>query len=310
MPLAPANDDQYSVQPQPVRVLCLNKGAHKVRRPGAAGKPDELWFGTAWDDSLPEHADLPVYVRICGLRPAAAELVCAVVGRAIGLPVPEPFLIRIARGTLPRSRLLDPKAQQCLAFGCHDVGGATFAQLLRADSDATLMLLLSWKHLVPVATFDEWMANPDRNFGNILFVAGSLWLIDHAEALGGVQADLYPLAELTDASFSNRLAGLLEPLQNPQRVVALERAREWIANPAGALDLGAALACTGINPWHSKAEQDGLLDFVRERLTLTHALLCQRLGHPQLPLNSQATAARAAGAESSRSGRASRPPKS
>lgn len=280
-----ANDADFQIRPLPVRVLHLHAGAQRVRRKGEAGKPDELWLGSAWDPNDPGAADQGVYLRIGRLRPTTAEVVCAVVGRAIALPVPEPFLVRIERGTLPGSRLLDPAAATCLAFASLSVGGHTFAQLLRADSDAALEMLLSWQHLVPVATFDEWMANPDRNLGNILFVANSLWLIDHAEALGGVQADLYPLAELTNAAVGNRLAHMMQSCAADWRLSALERARTWLAHPASALDLGTALACTGMQPWHSAADWKRLLDFVQQRLALTHTLLCARLGLPQLPLN-------------------------
>lgn len=294
-----ANDERFDVLAQPVRVLELNTGAHKVRRPGGAGKPDELWLGSAWDAGAPEADDVQVYVRVAGLQPSTAELLCGVVGRALGLPVPEPFLVRISRGALPRSRLLDTRLPECMAVASHNVGGTNFVKLLHRSSDSALRLLLTWEHLVPVATFDEWLANTDRNLGNILFAAGTLWLIDHADALGGTQAQLYPLAELTEVAFDNKLGRMLEGLQRPQRVAALQQASHWLAHPAGALDLQAALQCTGLAAWQSTAARTQLLDFVRARLTLTHSLLCNRLGHPQLPLGTPPPSARAGGARSS-----------
>ena len=41
---------------------------------------------------------------------------------------------------------------------------------------------------------------------------------------------------------------------------------------------------TGVRRWHTKRERTQLLDFVRNRLLITHSLLCNRLGHPQLNL--------------------------
>lgn len=306
---AAANAPRFDPLAQPVRVLRLNRGAHKVRRRGGKDKPDELWLGSAWDDSRPGEPDIPVYVRVGGLRPATAELVCAVVGRALGLPVPEPFLVRIGQGALPRSRVLDPKAPESMAFASHDASGSTFAQLLRADSGFAMQLLLQWQYLIPVATFDEWLANTDRNLGNILFTAGSLWLIDHADALGGVQSRYYPLSQLTDAAFNNVLGGVLQSLKHTDRAAALDDAQTWVRHPASALDLAAALQCTGITPWHTAAEQAELLDFIHARLTLAHSLLCKRLGHPQLalPASPNTPAASAGGAASSRSRPASPP---
>lgn len=286
---AAANSARFDPLAEPVRVLRLNKGARKVPRRGAPGKRDELWLGSAWDDTRPGEPDIRLYVRAAELRPATAELVCAVIGRALGLPIPEPFLVRIGAGVLPRSRMLDPRAPETLAVGSHDASGCTFQQLLSADSVHALAMLLSWQHLVPVATFDEWMANTDRNLGNIVFAADCLWLIDHADALGGSQRDFYALAELTDAAFANRLGDMLQSLAAPRRADALAHARAWVANPAGALDLAAALHCTRMVPWHTGDEQAELLDFITGRLTLAHSLLCQRLGQPQLPLLPAAT---------------------
>lgn len=306
---AAANAPRFDPLAQPVRVLRLNKGAHKVPRRGSSDKPDELWLGTAWDERCPGEPDIPVYVRVGGLGQVTAELVCAVVGRALGLPVPEPFLVRIGAGVLPRSRLLDRKAPESLAFASHDASGSTFVQLLRADSSFAMQMLLQWQHLIPVATFDEWLANTDRNFGNILFAAGTLWLIDHAEALGGTQGRLYPLSQLTDAAFTNVLGDVLKSLKTADRAAALTDAQAWVLHPAGALDLADALLCTGLAPWRTAAEEAELLDFIRARLTLAHSLLCQRLGHPQLalPASPNRPAASADGAGSSRSRPASPP---
>lgn len=270
--------------PAPVRVLRLNKGAIRVKRRKGGRHIDELWVGTGYAESGPDH-DVSFYLRIGPTRHIVAELVCAVIGRAIGLPVPEPFIVRVGRGDLPLSRLIDQEAASTLAFASASVGGDSCAQLLREDSEHALRLVMTWRHLLPTTAFDEWMANPDRNLGNIVFAAQNLWLIDHAQALGGQGAELSSLKSLQERSFPNVLAKMIEAAFQPgDRANQLNRVQRWLNDNTLALDLEEAIFATGVRRWHTKRERDQLLAFVRNRLLITHSLLCNRLGHPQLNL--------------------------
>ncbi|MGM9482910.1 HipA family kinase [Roseateles sp. NT4] len=271
----------------PVRVLRLNRGAIRVKRRNASRRSDELWVGTGYSE-VGSDDDVPLYIRIGAARHIVAELVCSVIGRAIGLPVPEPLIVRIRKGDLPSSRLLDQQAEETLAFASASVGGDSCAQLLREDSEHALRLVMTWRHLLPTTAFDEWMANPDRNLGNIVFAAQNLWLIDHAQALGGKAADVSSLKSLQQKAFPNVLAQLIEvgfPLAT--RAGHLKQVQRWLNDSTLALDLEDALAATGVRRWHTKRERTQLLEFVRNRLLITHSLLCSRLGHPQLNLQNQ-----------------------
>ena len=268
----------------PVRVLRLNKGAIRVKRRSPRRRSDELWVGTGYTESGQDD-DVPLYLRIGTARHIVAELVCAVIGRAIGLPVPEPLIVKIRRGDLPSSRLIDQEADATLAFGSASVGGDSCAQLLREDSEHALRLVMTWRQLLPTTAFDEWMANPDRNLGNIVFAAQNLWLIDHAQALGGKAAEASSLKSLQEQAFPNVLATMIESAFPPaDRAEHLKRVQRWLNHSTLALDLEDAIAATGVRRWHTKRERTQLLDFVRNRLLITHTLLCNRLGHPQLNL--------------------------
>lgn len=276
-----------------MRVLTLNRGAERVMRQNEAGKPDELWQGSAYAMDGEDDSDVPIYLRLSTPLPVVAELLCAVIGRSVGLPVPEPFLVAVHRGALPGSKMIDPAAEVTWTFASEDVGGDTFAQMLRDDSASAQAMIRRWEHLVPVATFDEWMANPDRNFGNILFVANSLWIIDHAEAFGGSVRKLFELEEIKTDAFTNKVGQLLSDGFNAaERLQHLNAAHQWVKHPASSLSIPEAFACAGIERWQTDEQQQELIDFVTSRLTLTHSLLCNRLGHPQLTL----PPARAAGA--------------
>lgn len=276
-----ANDSAFDLRPQPVKLLTLNKGAERVPRDREESKDDELWQGTAFDQSAADAVDVPVYVRIAKPMPVVAELLCAVIGRSLGLPVPQPFIVKIPVATLPGSRLL-PIGTPALAFASLDVGGTTFSQLLRSGSPGADAMLMAWEHMVPVAAFDEWMANRDRNLGNILFVANALWLIDHAEAFHGGARGLFGLPELVEQPNTNILGNMLAKLSLEACSKHLETAKTWLIGMASRVDVSEAAICADIQQWQSAEQQAELLDFIGQRLSITHQLLCSRLGHPQL----------------------------
>lgn len=265
-----------------MRSLTLNLGAERVQRQNETRKPDELWQGSAYGPG--DEDDVPVFLRLAQPMPVVAELVCAVIGRALGLPVPEPFVVAIPKGCLPHSTRLDHDQELTFAFASRDIGGETFAQLLREDSTHAQAILEQWTHLAPVAAFDEWMANTDRNFGNILFVAQSLWLIDHAEGLGGSARALFSLGEIVKDRLTNHIGDVLASFSAKERIRQLKIARQWVDERAATLSLLDAMHCASVDRWLTAEGQRELLDFVTQRLTATHALLCQRLGQPQLQL--------------------------
>ena len=266
-----------------MRLLTLSEGARRFVRDNEGGKPDELWRGDAYDPHQPDAEPVPLYLRIGQPAPLVAELLCAVVARLLGLPAPEPFVVLIEPGAMAESALLD-NTQRQLCVGTRDIGGSTFAQLLNNDSATAHRMIRQWEHLIPVTTLDEWLANPDRNFGKILYTAHTLHIIDHAEAFGGSARKLFPLAEISDHAFTNRLAVLLEGPNASERQKLLNTVREWVTFTAGRLDIGATVASANIKRWQSAAEEAELIHFISERLKITHRLLCHRLGHPQLAI--------------------------
>ena len=283
LPLSSANEAVFNVQFQPVRRLILNEGAARVMRDGESGKDDELWQGDAVDLTETQAPTVPLYLRL-GQRPAlVAELVCGCIARALALPAPEVFLLTVPAGHLAGSKLALP-GTPTLCVATRDIGGNTFAQFLSSDEDAAILLLHQWPELARVVAFDEWLANQDRNKGNLIYVAQTLHIIDHAEAFGGSARNLFPLAEMTDVQFGNKLAGTLNAFNPGKRNVLLQAVQAWLAQAAGSIDITAVVGSASTRHWNTP-EQDGeLVDFIQQRLTLTHALLCNRLGHPQLSL--------------------------
>lgn len=254
-----------------------------VPRDGLEDKEDELWVGDAFDPLEPGAAATPVYVRIGKAGALVAELVCGRLARAMKLPAPEVFLISIPQGHLPNSKLAS-KAGHTLCVGTRDIGGTNFTQLLKTNGVGALPLLRNWSELPKVVAFDEWLANEDRNTGNLIYVAQTLHIIDHAEAFGGSARELFPLAELTGTSFNNLLAEMFTMFPPESRRELLDKVHTWMLENAATLDVQEVVSSALTSLWNTPEQDNELVDFIKARLTLTHSLLCHRLGHPQLSL--------------------------
>lgn len=278
-----ANDDSFAGL-RPVRTLVLDIGATRIKRPKERQKTDELWQGVGFGRDTPTDG-IPLYVRIGPNSALVAELLCGVLAQALKLPAPEVFLVKVQPGYLPRSKMANGN-QTTLCVGTRDIGGDTFAQLLREHSTTTNSLLQEWPELPRVTAFDEWLANPDRNLGNLLYVAQTIHIIDHAEAFGGSNRELYPLSELTDAEFSNLLGERMKFFESNKLATLLADMGVWLRGIAAATDIPTAVECALGEFGEQPNQRRELIDFITKRLSITHTLLCRRLGHPQLMLAS------------------------
>ena len=287
-----ANEPAFTPTFPCVQLLVLEEGASRVRRNNENLKTDELWLGDAYNPATPDLPGISVYLRLGQPAPLVAELLCCVIARMLGLPAPEPFVVCVTQAALPDSKLACQKGTQ-LCVATRDLGGATFAQLLRRDSTTAEKMISRWEHLIPVTVLDEWLANTDRNYDNIIYIAQTLHIIDHADAFGGSTRALFPLADITHDAFTNKLALFLckDDPSPAQRQNWLDQARAWIAQAASGIDVAAAVAMAEVTRWQSTEEEVELIHFITTRLTITHGLLCQRLGHPQLPLPKSSEAA-------------------
>lgn len=118
------------------------------------------------------------FVKVLDAREVLVECVCALLARARGLNVPEPLLVFVP------GAFVSDKIDK-VGFGSVAVAhGSLRPWMTRVGNVAVLRRLRTWAGLVPAACFDEWIANPDRHVGNILFDGkDEFWLIDHGLAL-------------------------------------------------------------------------------------------------------------------------------
>lgn len=108
------------------------------------------------------------------------EIITALIGRELGLPIPEPLLVA------------DP-VKQDVYFGCIEIQHPDLTRFLEIKDNRPLNTqanqaiyrkLSAWEYLDQSCVFDEWIANDDRNLGNVLFNGkASFHLIDHNRAM-------------------------------------------------------------------------------------------------------------------------------
>lgn len=115
---------------------------------------------------LDDGTRVQAYVKAVPPRECTVEIVCALLLDAMALPGARPLLVGMPHGAPPR-------------FGATLLPCMPFSHAL-AQGPAALQRLHDWPQLIPAAAFDEWVANPDRNQGNILHDGKrGFWLIDH-----------------------------------------------------------------------------------------------------------------------------------
>lgn len=281
-----ANADYFAPKFDAITRGTLNEGAEKI--PTGDNKTDEIWLGSINIDGTD---DIAVYLRMSGKRQMMAELICAVLGRAIGLPIPLPFIVTVDRKKLPRSKRwasMEKGQKQCVMFASAAIEGkGNFTQLLQNNSDYARRLIQTWAQYPEAAIFDELLANVDRNYSNMLFRANIIWLIDHAEAFGGISASLFPLNEIAEDPFRNQLLDDFKAdFTLPKRASILAIAKEMLLQ-IQQFDLKRMLQSIGDEHISADGGIAEVLNFLETRLLHTVPLICRRLDIPQLPLPSQ-----------------------
>ncbi|ROM62414.1 hypothetical protein BK653_26845 [Pseudomonas brassicacearum] len=168
-------------EPVQIRVGRLLPGGQLVGE--GANQP---WRGIAATAA----GEVAVIAKKISGREMAVEVICAVLGRSAGLPVPEPLL------------LLDSANEW--HFGSADTGHPNLSQFVSSQDRSILDELERWPELLAAACFDELIANPDRHDGNILFNGQDFLLIDHGLC---IPLGMKP-SDATDDYYLNRLLDL------------------------------------------------------------------------------------------------------
>lgn len=121
-----------------------------------------------------------VIVKRLSAQALAAEVFCAVLGRARELPIPEPLLVKDqSSGTFMFGSVFAEYPNLLQAFNIVP------DSISAADERVIAGHVRRWTKLAPAVAFDEWIKNLDRHLRNLLWDGFDRFLlIDHEHSLG------------------------------------------------------------------------------------------------------------------------------
>lgn len=215
-------------------------------------------------------------------RQPIAEIAAAQLGRALGLNIPEPLLVFVDTARLPKSSAFHDSGPQW-TFASAQFGSRPMSveHLYRKDEDTYRQVMERWNQYEKTAAFDEWMANEDRNLGNLVYSAEkrTVALIDHGRCL----ANTYWPDSLNDPGFSvsnalvDSYAGMDSAQKERLRAVCNDLMRDCALIDFTQLGNGGSFTKLG-----GGATQPEIIKFLTQRIHLSVSLLCRRIGIPEL----------------------------
>lgn len=143
-------------------------------------------------------------VKKVGDREIAAECLCALLGDALSLPSLVPVVVT------------DPR-DNTLWFGAREAGYPSLSSRFNIGEHADAMqmaaiasVLSAWFQIGQVISFDELVANGDRNPGNILWNGAQFTIIDHERTLGIQPKQMNKLAFFATNRFQPQLVASVQ----------------------------------------------------------------------------------------------------
>ncbi|MFG0430316.1 HipA family kinase [Serratia liquefaciens] len=214
-----------------------------------------------------------VFAKIIDPREICVESFCATLGRQLGIPIPKPFLILADSSTLN----VVPEGQHALMFGSEDAAYPSFRRY--ANCVESYEKLQNFKASLDVGVFDEWIANHDRNVGNILYDGGDDFLfIDHGLAIPqGLQAH-------TPASDNNILRVLFAIKSEMEKFRDLRTTSQTITPMYRSLNLEEIMISTQASRFIPDAVIKEILSFLTDRLSSMETLIRSRLCISQMDM--------------------------
>jgi hypothetical protein len=224
------------------------------------------------------------YLKILDAKQLANELICSTLGRAVGLPIPEGYVVRANPADFPDSKVLAGHTGDALIFGCAELAHPSLKRRLTRDGDAyILQLFASWSEWDTAAIFDEWIANWDRNSGNFLIeTENRVWLIDHSHSLTGpawTSADLVPEIMVKNQIADNRIPSLSLPDRVKMKTKTAQTAAIFSMVP-----IDAVVQAAKVDGFLGATELPAVVQFIQQRTGKIVELMSSRLGLPSLPL--------------------------
>ncbi|HDG9762133.1 hypothetical protein PS357_13345 [Acinetobacter nosocomialis] len=150
------------------------------------GGQNQMWRGFV----STTHGDVEAYIKKCRKQEAIlVEIIVALIGRIYKLPIPRPIIVKVDVDHPEVS-----VSETTYLYGSEASASPNFSRFLREYNEPE-DIILNYKDLHKILTFDELIANPDRNKDNILFDGDRYEFIDHEYCFWGKQN---PKSEIAD----------------------------------------------------------------------------------------------------------------
>lgn len=208
------------------------------------------------------------------------ELVALALAKELSLAVPDGFLTLVPDDafTVVNGPLSSGGGR--LAYASVDVAQPSVQFIYNSDRPAGVALarmLAAWPHVGSLYGFDTWIANEDRNAGNVL-VGGSqsIWLIDHGRILTGPP---WPGTALDPrGDYRSRLKEWLTPLMTSDQIVEARTGAAQFEASLRRLDIAAITDRSGVRAFLAPTEVDEATKFLRDRAVLVSYYSNKALG--------------------------------
>lgn len=232
-----------------------------------------LWYGNVVTTAQTTPS---AYIKQAPPEEILSEAVCAIAGRALGLPIPKPYLVYDEHGYVTSS-----EDERLLAM--EDARMPPVNWLVQEhDDDALIEELFNWPGRYQTAAWDEWVANEDRNMGNLLFGKGGFTLIDHGRALGAHPPGS-PVPHVTE-SRTNVVAWIISQIERDTGDArSRKKAKELVPYLEG-LDFETLAESVEAEEYGMVSRLSEVIDFLQQRITPLPRLVGNHHRQAEMPL--------------------------
>jgi hypothetical protein len=221
------------------------------------------------------------YIKVLNKRELVNEALISTVGRALDLRVPEFYFVQAVAQDLPNSELLRNHAGPAIIGATRGLPHPDLSRRFQGDEKAFNSWLGQWGELDGAISFDEWVANIDRHWKNLLIGSdGAVWLIDHGHCMTGPKwtaNDLKP-----EMSYINKLAASANSIFNSDRKQQLVGSALKSVVRYGLVDIDQCLSCARTHELLSPDDLSSVRQFLTSRSAFVAKLVADKMGTPML----------------------------
>lgn len=201
------------------------------------------------------------------------EIFIAVLGRALGLPIPRPLLVATDNGIVSAKHAPTHKDGHVL-YGSELVGSPSLGQIcINGTYDAIPQELLKrWKKAGQAYSFDTWTANIDRHLNNIMFDGiDEVWLIDHGRTFNDAVKLPTESTDPTKISENKMDLWLTNKLEEESKVDFASAIAD-LTHQARNVALEAVASACKLDKLIRSTKEKRLISYLRQRVDVTNVL--------------------------------------